>query len=42
VKRLTRKVLPVLDIAFSSGNDKIIIRLYMINIEAGGYYEVKK
>jgi len=42
VKRLTRKVLPVLGIAFSSGNDKITIRLYVINIESGGYYEAKK
>jgi len=32
VKRLSKKGLPALGIAFSSGNDKIIIRLYMINI----------
>jgi hypothetical protein len=42
VKRLTRRGLPALGIAFSYGNDKIIIRLYMVNIGSGGYYEAKK
>jgi len=42
VKRLTRKGLTALGIAFSSANDKIIIKLYMINIGPGGYYEARK
>jgi hypothetical protein len=41
---LTGNGLPALrpGIAFSSGNDRIIIRLYTVNILQGGDYEAEK